>query len=290
MSALISVIIPVYNGEKTLVKCISSVLNQTYKNYEVIIIDNNSTDNTKKIIFGFMEKNDKIRYIFEPKKSRGAARNKGISFARGKIICMTDSDCIVASNWIEVLTLPIRAEEEVAVMGFEKYPAPNYWTRNLISEEYEYSYYKKDRGYASHIDTKNFAVKSEILKRLMFDPYFKRCEDVDFTLRFKQHYKVLFLPSIKVIHNQCYSLISLIRLQISRAYWTNMVYNRFQWNSIKYPDIPKKRPSLKNLLLTLCWISKLCLKGRKAHFFYKIVSSFSQEIGGIISEMDIKNK
>ena len=56
-----SVIIPVYNGEKTLKQCLDSVLNQTYKNYEVIVVDNNSTDKTKEIIKDFQKKNEKVR-------------------------------------------------------------------------------------------------------------------------------------------------------------------------------------------------------------------------------------
>lgn len=78
----VSVIIPVYNGEKTLARCLNSVLNQTHSNYEVIVVDNNSTDKTKEIINKFKEEDSKIRYAFEPYRSRGAARNKGIETAK----------------------------------------------------------------------------------------------------------------------------------------------------------------------------------------------------------------
>jgi len=126
----VSVIIPVYNGEKTLRQCLESVLNQTYNNYEVIIVDNNSTDKTKDIIQESCNKKNKVRYFFESKNSRGAARCRGEINSQGDIILMTDSDCIVPKNWIEEMIEPIVKNGQTAVQGVKKAVKINYWTKH----------------------------------------------------------------------------------------------------------------------------------------------------------------
>lgn len=96
----VSVIIPTFNREKTLLKSINSVLNQTYKNLEILIIDDCSTDNTPLICKGIIDK--RIKYI-KLKKRYGAsyARNLGIKLAKGTFITFQDSDDIFISNKIE---------------------------------------------------------------------------------------------------------------------------------------------------------------------------------------------
>jgi len=133
----VSIIIPVYNGEKTLRQCLNSVLNQTYENYEVIVVDNNSTDKTKDIIKEFQDKSRKMKYLFEPQRGRGAARNTGERTAKGNIVLMTDSDCIVPNDWIRHMIKPIINEGYDAVQGFESSATKDFWSRHqqLRSEE-----------------------------------------------------------------------------------------------------------------------------------------------------------
>ena len=192
MKPMISVIIPTYNAEKTLRQCIGAVLNQTYENYEVIIVDNDSTDKTKDIIKEFQKKNEKIRYLFEPKKGRGSARNAGIKYTNGVIIAMTDSDCIVPQNWLQELTKPIRDENESAVVGSEKEFISIYWTKYIQKANSEFVKRTVNGRYLSHVDTKNFAIKSSIAKGLMFDANMKALEDFEFYLRLKKIAKIRF--------------------------------------------------------------------------------------------------
>jgi glycosyltransferase involved in cell wall biosynthesis len=89
MNPLISVIIPVFNGEKWIEQTINSVLSQTFKSYELIIINDGSTDNTEKVILDF---NDKLIYRIKENGGQASARNLGIKLASGEYISFIDSD------------------------------------------------------------------------------------------------------------------------------------------------------------------------------------------------------
>ncbi len=97
----VSIVVPVFNGEKKLEANLNSILDQTYKNYEVIVVDNNSQDKTKEIIFEFNKKDSRFRYFFEEIRSRAVARNTGIYFSSGEIIVMIDSDCVAPVDWLD---------------------------------------------------------------------------------------------------------------------------------------------------------------------------------------------
>lgn len=90
---LVSIITPIYNGEKYIKECIESVLNQSYKNIEMIIVDDGSTDNSKEIIEKYMKDNSLIKYIkCNENKGISAARNRGIENAKGRFIAFLDAD------------------------------------------------------------------------------------------------------------------------------------------------------------------------------------------------------
>ena len=94
---LISVIIPVYNKEKYLDKCLESIINQTYKNLEILLIDDGSTDGSAKICDSYAEKDARITSIHRENSGPGAVRNYGISICRGDYVSFVDSD-----DWIEL--------------------------------------------------------------------------------------------------------------------------------------------------------------------------------------------
>lgn len=89
----VSVIIPTYNRAESLPRAIQSVLNQTFQDFEIIVVDDGSTDNTKDIIKEFQEQDKRVKYIKHDKnKGAAAARNTGIKVAKGKFIAFQDSD------------------------------------------------------------------------------------------------------------------------------------------------------------------------------------------------------
>lgn len=98
---LVSIITPMYNGEKFVAKTIKSVLNQNYKNWEMIIIDDGSKDNSPTIVEEYSKKDKRIQLVRQKNAGSGAARNNGIRRAKGQYICLLDADDTWESNFLE---------------------------------------------------------------------------------------------------------------------------------------------------------------------------------------------
>lgn len=99
----VSVIIPVYNVEAFIAQCLESVINQTYKNLEIICINDGSTDSSKDICDSFTQRDNRVRVIDQKNKGLSGARNSGIEYAKGEFIFLLDSDDWLASRAIESL-------------------------------------------------------------------------------------------------------------------------------------------------------------------------------------------
>ena len=111
---LISIIIPVYNCEKYISEAIQSILNQTYKPIEVIVIDDGSTDNTAKIAKKFTPD---IKYIYQPKSGSAAARNRGIKIANGDAFAFLDADDIWIPNKLTLQSDAIRHDNSINIVS-----------------------------------------------------------------------------------------------------------------------------------------------------------------------------
>ena len=114
---LISVIVPVYNTEKYIEKCVMSILNQTYKNLEIILIDDGSTDNSPQICDSLAEKDNRITVIHQPNGGVSSARNIGLDNTHGDYITFVDSDDYIAPNMIEFLSENI-GDTNIAMCGY----------------------------------------------------------------------------------------------------------------------------------------------------------------------------
>ncbi|VDG72429.1 family 2 glycosyl transferase [Clostridium carnis] len=109
---MVSVIIVVYNGEKYIKEAIDSVLNQTYKDIEVIVVDDGSTDNTREIVKEY----EKIIYMYQENKGEGSARNLGIEVSKGEYLAFLDADDLYAPDKIEKQLKILLENEEVDVV------------------------------------------------------------------------------------------------------------------------------------------------------------------------------
>lgn len=103
MKELVSIIIPIYNVERDLKRCIESVLNQTYKNIEIILVDDGSPDNCPKICEDYKSQDSRIKVIHKKNGGLSDARNAGIEISQGKYITFIDSDDYVTEDYVEYL-------------------------------------------------------------------------------------------------------------------------------------------------------------------------------------------
>lgn len=108
---LISIVIPVYNAEQYLDQCIQSVINQTYKNIEIIMVNDGSNDNSKEIALQYKNLDHRIRYYDKEHSGCGATRNYGIDKAKGKYIYFLDSDDYIEPDLLEKLHKAIKPED-----------------------------------------------------------------------------------------------------------------------------------------------------------------------------------
>lgn len=107
----ISVIVPVYKVEKYLDRCIESIVNQTYPDLELILVDDGSPDNCPALCDAWAERDERIRVIHKKNGGLSSARNAGMDVMCGKYVCFIDSDDWIELNFLEVLR-----------SLFEKYP------------------------------------------------------------------------------------------------------------------------------------------------------------------------
>ena len=114
---LFSVIIPVYNVKQYLHDCLNSVLNQTFLNYEVICINDGSTDGSGVILDEYSKKNDSIKVISQKNKGLSAARNAGIKAAKGDYVFFLDSDDWIEKDSLKILSESIFDEDMICFNG-----------------------------------------------------------------------------------------------------------------------------------------------------------------------------
>ena len=194
----ISVIIPTYNRKNTLPRAVESVLNQTYKPTEIIVVDDGSTDGTKE---WFSEMYPLVHYIYQVNSGVSSARNTGINSARGDWIALLDSD----DEWLpDKLEIQVKLLQNNAELRFCH--TNEIWIRNGV----RINQMKKHQKYGGNIFKKCLDIcrispssslfHTSVIKDVgLFDESLDVCEDYDLWLRITAKYPVLFLdqPLIK---------------------------------------------------------------------------------------------
>ena len=115
---LISIIVPVYNVEKYLHRCVSSILQQTYSKFEVILVDDGSKDASGRICDVFASKDERVRVIHKENGGLSSARNAGLDIANGKYIGFVDSDDYIENDMYEIMyNALIKNNVDIACVG-----------------------------------------------------------------------------------------------------------------------------------------------------------------------------
>ena len=117
----ISVIIPVYNAQEGLGQCIDSLLDQTFSDYEIIILNDGSTDNSLEVIQNYASKNDGIRVVDKENEGVAKTRNRGIALAKGEYIVFIDNDDFIAPDYLECFYKAIEKEKlDIVIGGYKR--------------------------------------------------------------------------------------------------------------------------------------------------------------------------
>ena len=200
---LISIIIPTYNRAKFLPRAIESVINQTFKDWELIIVDDGSTDKTSNVVKQYQD--NRIRYIYQENSERSAARNNGIKHAKGKYICFLDSDDYYLSSHLEKLNNFIAETSEPKVMIITN----SYIESNNVRKKQLLNY----PGQPLPFLFKNFVtpnmvcIHRDIVQEFKFIEKYKFAywEDTHFWVRIAIYYPVLYnnnFTCVQVEHEQ----------------------------------------------------------------------------------------
>lgn len=191
-----SIIIPTYNRAGFLPKAIESVLAQTYTDWELIIVDDGSTDNTKEVVLQY--KDARIRYIYQQNAERSAARNNGINHANGDYVCFMDSDEYVDSNRLELLCNSIDKTSikcacfytDIRFEGIENY----------LRKGKAFSFpINKDELIRFVIGTPQICCATKIMRKHQFNPQISIGEDMELLFRITDEFPLVYLPNQETI-------------------------------------------------------------------------------------------
>lgn len=246
---LISVIIPAYNSEKYIERCVDSVKNQTYKKLEIIIINDGSTDNTGNLISDIAKSDSRIKIINQDNHGVSYTRNKGIDIAKGKYITFIDSDDYYEMDAIEHLYYIIISKNYDAVRGNYRLKKDSKVIETGVVEKQEVKDYLKlynnifDNSLPSY--TVLLLIKREFLtnNNIYFDEKISMMEDTIFYTNLFSKHPNAFLDD-KITYNYEYNQDSASK---SSKYYERNLYNTIQVNK-KIKSILKKNKYNENKL------------------------------------------
>lgn len=254
MNNLISVIVPVYNVEKYLERCIDSILNQTYKNLEIILVDDGSTDKSPKICDKYLDRDRRVRVIHKENGGLSDARNTGIQIATGDFISFIDSDDYIDINMYDSMMKILQDNDGDIIECGVKHVYNN---KIIESNNIENKSFTSEEAIEElilerslHQTVWNKIYKKNVIEGLLFEKD-KINEDEFWTYKaFSKSNKILS------INNKFYYYIHREDSIMGKGYTVRNLdglearYNRYKYISIKYP--------------------RLSLLAKKAVYFYGI--------------------
>lgn len=196
MEELISVIIPTYNRRELLKNAIESVLNQKNVNFELIVVDDGSTDGTKEIV-----KKYPLKYIYQENKGPSSARNKGILNSNGNFISFLDSDDLWAEDKLQLQMRFFKENKDFLIVHTDEK-----WIKNkkVLKQKEKHKKGGGDQFERSLqlcvISPSSVMIKKELFEKVgLFDENFPACEDYEFWLRVTSKFKIGFIEKELVI-------------------------------------------------------------------------------------------
>ncbi len=209
----VSIIVPVYNCEKYIKKCIESIIVQTYKDWELILIDDGSKDDSLRICKQYSKKDSRIIVLTQKNKGSGLARNYGIDKSTGEYIMFCDSDDFLSNNAIKkFIELALEGKWDLIISGYNEFKYLSNGNIKLCGENIA-----MNKEIFSQEEARNFYIelhekylnqapwaklyKSNIVKEnKVYFGDFRRCQDTVFNIKYYEYVK-----TIKIVNDKLYN-------------------------------------------------------------------------------------
>jgi glycosyltransferase involved in cell wall biosynthesis len=224
----VSVIIPMYNSQNTIIQVLEGLEIQTAKNFEVIVVDDGSMDRSSQLVADFAKQSNLAIYMARQENLGPAtARNMGVRCAKGKVIIFLDADCIPTPNWVEAMSDVLKGN----IVGCNCVCKTKN-SRSLIARYVGYEVSKRhEQMVGKSIDALSTCMaafrKDVFVKAGGFDTGYKAASGEDFALSFKirqMGYDLIFTDKTYVFHYHPDSLKRYLRQQYIRGYWRVKMY------------------------------------------------------------------
>lgn len=246
MNEKISVIVPLYNKEKHIYQCLNSIKNQKFKNFEVFIIDDGSTDNSKEICINFCKEDDRFKYFFKNNGGVSSARNYGLKLIKNDYVIFIDADDYIEESYLESLT---ENKNDLIVQGFKKDE------HGIINE-----YHIQNCVYNKQDVLNDLLINKEITN-VFSVPYLKL-----FDMRYIKKYSIKFNEDLNFGEDFDFVLRYISAINgtvrfVDKCYYVNRIEN----GSLSRKDISNIWIQLSIVYLT---IKKIYISNRKALNFF----------------------
>ena len=200
---LASVVVITRNRAASLKRALLALQKQEYSNYEVIVVDNDSTDSTKSVVeeFGAV-------YAFTPSKSGiGSCRQKGVEVSRGQVIAFCDDDCAPSPQWLVHIVRRLMEDPKLGLVGGQVtnvgFPDHKQFKGRSALTKHGKCVFVADTSKAEFFGNMNLSFRRDVIQAVGgYDPFFNVYEEIDLALRIrKQGYKIAFEPLAETKHH-----------------------------------------------------------------------------------------
>lgn len=193
---LVSVVVPTYNRAHLIERCLHSILNQTYSDLEIIVVDDCSTDNTQEIVNAISDSRIKY-YRLEHNSGACAARNFGIDKSQGEYIAFQDSDDVWMPKKVELQIKELLSKKSnICVCGMKTIDTV---TNESFYNPKSYCISYNDLLIGNQISTQMLVCHKSVFKRFRFDTHLPRFQDWDLVLSICKEYEITYVKDILVI-------------------------------------------------------------------------------------------
>lgn len=254
----VSVIIPTYNRGFIIRKSIDSVLKQTFEDFELIIVDDGSTDNTKEVVNSYGD--SRIRYIYQGNSGACAARNKGISVAQGNYISFHDSDDEWFPTKLEIqLSMLERTDADIVTCQMIRI---NEDKSETVIPYLAESKFVSLSTLPPGLSTQTFFMKRKVAECIKFDPNMPRLQDMEWLIRACETYSIYCIN---------YPLVNYEVQQDSISSSLERLYKAIERINCKNPNLKKRAPLIAEELSEAMIYNGMLMLRNNNNSYYKFL-------------------